>query len=149
VLHYTVGVMLLGEISGPRPGATPSPALSRMLLNVKDKHKTRDWLLLQWTCLQEELCRQYMLDLEARGGAEPAEPTVDGLLAWLSFEEAGDATIRHVLALVRVLQHRELYHQVRRVHCVVDSIVPIYLARGRWGGRQYRMVWFSAARACA
>jgi hypothetical protein len=97
---------LLGQISGNKPGATPSKRLIDMLIKRKDTHKSRDWLLLQWMCLQEEFCRVYLDTLDV-----DTEASAVGLMLWLK-QHPYDATFTHVRDLVLVMQHLELFHQV-------------------------------------
>jgi hypothetical protein len=89
---------------------TPSPALLRAMLTGADKHKTRDWMLLVRSCLEEGLCAEFLKD----AGSHTTD--VRGLRAWLAEKQEKDQTLAVVLYLVQLMQHRELYHNVRNPH---------------------------------
>jgi len=92
------------------------------MLTGADKHKTRDWMLLMQASLQEELCRQFLMHQETL--STPEDCTVEKLKEWLAEAASKDKTLKLVMYVVKLMQHRELFHSVRRPplcllwHCV-------------------------------
>jgi hypothetical protein len=70
-------------------------------------------MLIMQATLQEELCRQYLLHLEA-DQHDPQAANVQGLQNWLKNDPrvAADKTMKVIIDLIQSFQHRELLHQV-------------------------------------
>jgi len=118
-------------------GHVPSLALQRAMLNNADKHKTRDFMLLMQSCLQEELCRHFLLD-PSTPSPESEECTVESLQAWLAEVDNTDKTLTVVKHLVKLLQHRDLFHWALRYNSAAamgaaraGSLMALLHARGR------------------
>ena len=101
-------------------GEAPSPNMLKMLEAGYDKHKTRDWMLLAQAAMQQELCRHWVLEVGLDAAQE--SDAVQRMRVWLESKATEDNTIKVVMMLLRVMQHRELLHQVRALYCTASWV---------------------------